>query len=500
MRKALLLAAGPLLSILGLALLYLTNTGMVILGKPYIVRISPELYNETIAVAFVNVNVIPMDREHVLQNQTVLIRNGLIEKIGDEGSVEAPADALVIEGQGNYLMPGLVDMHVHVKEENELLLFVASGVTTVRDMWGTTGLQLWLGFPDQLVMRSRIDQGQLFGPTIYTAGPIMEGQPPTSPIMPVFRTPAEAERSVMWQKEQGYDFVKVYDNLTTETYDAVLKTAESVGLPVVGHVPGQVGLEAVLSGGQLTIEHLTGYIDPDAAAFIIPEERLAEYAEMTRDAGVWNTPTLGLYQKLVPASEVERLRHQPGMAYVSPRRKVLWDFFLKQMRSSLTYEGADYPGRIAEINRKMTKSLYDAGAKLLLGTDTDNPYLVPGFSLHEELAYLVDAGLSPYAALEAGTRNAAEALGRLSEFGTVGEGKRADLVLLEANPLEDVAHASQRVGVMLRGRWLPESQLQDMLLALKDSYRPSLLDRVWPAGLLALGLSFAAWAAFRMRR
>jgi imidazolonepropionase-like amidohydrolase len=488
MRKNLSASAGVLLSISSLTLLYMTNTGMFSFKKPYVELVSRDLIASDYPVVFVNVNVVPMEGERILENQTVIIRDGLIEDIGDYLMVEAPADALRIEAQGKYLMPGLVDMHVHVKDPNELLLFLANGVTSVRDMWGTTGTQLWMGFPDQLDLRARISRGELLGPTIYASGPIMEGDPPTMPLMPVIRTPQEARASVAWQKAQGYDFVKVYDNLTPEAYEAVLLAAQERELPVIGHVPWQVGLDTILSGEQLTIEHLSGYIDPEAAEFIIPEDRLAHYARLTRQAGIWNTPTIVLYQKIGPGSDVEQLEKQPGMEYVSPGMRALWRLFASRMSKSLTYEGDDYPGRIDEIYKRMTRALYENGAGILLGTDTDNPYLVPGFSLHDELTHLVDAGLSPYEALASGTRNAAEALGSLDEFGTIEVGKRADLLLLEANPLEDVANANRRIGVMARGEWFSETQLQDMLVGLKDSYSPSIIERLWPAGLLLLGL------------
>lgn len=488
MKKYLSGGAGVFLSITSLALLYLTNTGILSFKKPYIELFSRDLAGKYTHIAFVNVNVVPMDSERILENQTVIIQDGFIKIIDDYQMVDVPADALLIEAQGKYLMPGLVDMHVHIKDQNELLLFVANGVTAVRDMWGTTGSQLWMGFPDQLNLRSRISRGELFGPAIYASGPIMEGDPPTMPLMPVIRTPEEAWASVAWQKAQGYEFIKVYDNLTPDTYEAVLMAARDQDLPLIGHVPWQVGLDAVLAGGQLTIEHLSGYIDPESAEFIIPEDQLDDYARMTRQAGAWNTPTIALYQKIGPGSDMEQLERQPGMEYVSPGMRVLWRLFAGQMSKSLVYEGEDYPERIDEIYKNMTRALHENGAGILLGTDTDNPYLVPGFSLHEELGHLVDAGLSPYEALRTGTFNAALALGKLDEFGTIEAGKRADLLLVEANPLEDVANANLRVGVMLRGRWMPESELLEMLSGLRASFIPSIFERLWPAGLLLLGL------------
>jgi imidazolonepropionase-like amidohydrolase len=498
MKKFLLGAAGIAFSIASLALLFLTNTGILDTRKPYITQISGERIGESGTAAFVRVNVVPMDSERVLLNQTVIVRDGLIDQIGDHAIVAVPLNTRVIEADGLYLMPGLVDMHVHVKEENELLLFVANGVTAVRDMWGTTGFQLWLGFPDQLELRDKISQGRLLGPTMYAAGPIMEGEPATMPLMPVFRTSEAARESVAWQKRQGYEFIKVYDNLTPDTYEAILGAAQVYDLPVIGHVPWQVGLDAVLAGNQHSIEHLSGYIDPEAVAFLIPEDRLQHYAILTGQAGVWNVPTIALYQKIGPGSDRQQLENQPGMEYVSPRMRVLWRLFARQMSRSLTYEGPDYPSRIDEIYKRMTRALHENEAGILLGTDTGNPYLVPGFSLHEELAHLVDAGLSPFEALAAGSRNAAEALGRGHEFGTVEPGKRADLLLLQANPLDDVANANRRVGVMLRGQWFTDSELQEMLLELKASHSPAAVDRLWPAALLFLGLLISARSLLKM--
>ena len=160
--------------------------------------------------------------------------------------------------------------------------------------------------------------------------------------------------------------------------------------------------------------------------------------------------------------------------------------FLYLMASKThTYEGADYPERIAELNRRMVVALHEAGAGILLGTDAAQAYHLPGFAIHEELAYLAEAGLSPYETLEAGTRNAAAAMDKSDDFGTIEIGKRADLILLEANPLEDVSNVQKRIGVVVRGRWLTEAQLQSMLDGLVESYKPSLLDRVWPFALIA---------------
>ena len=491
MKRTFYYIAIVLLVVAGIGLTLLSNNGFLSFRQPYILQKSAELRPDNMPIAFVDVNVVPMDSERILENQTVLVRDGRIAEIGARETVDVLSDVEVIDGDGKYLMPGLADMHVHVKEENELLLFVAHGVTTVRDMWGTTGMQLALGFPDQLAMRAQTASGELIGPTIYTAGPLLEGDPPTSPLMTAYRTPEEAAEAVRWQKAQGYDFIKIYDNLSPATYDAIVKTADEVGLRVAGHVPKQVGLDGAFASGQHTIEHLSGYIDSDAAALLIPEDQLAQYAVMTREAGVWNCPTLGVYQMHVPADELPRLEQRPEMAYVSPRMKILWQtMFRPGAMQNISYAG-HYPTRINELNTQMMRVLHEHDAKFILGTDTDNPYLVSGTSLLDELDYLVEAGFTPYEAIAAGTRNAADALERFDEFGTVTAGKRADLILLAANPLDDVRNVRQQAGVMVRGQWFAQADLQLMLDELVASYRGNWLERFWPVGLLAMAIFMA---------
>ena len=488
MQKFMSILPSALLILVGIALLLPANNGLINFNKPYLLGVMESLPEANPIVAFEHVKAIPMDNERMLADQTVIVREGIIDEIGASGEVRVPPGAQRIDGTGKYLLPGLVDMHVHIEDENDLLLYAANGVTTVRNLWGNSELKLRIGMPNQLEMRDQIAGGELFGPTIYTSGPIMEGDPPNSPLMPVVRSPEDAVKSIAWQKAQGYDLVKVYDNLSPETYAAVLQAARDHEMPVVGHVPFAVGLEAVMDGGQVTIEHLSGYIDSDAGEFIIPEDQLADYAELTQEAGVWNIPTIGLYQNTVPADDVERLEAQPGVEYFSPVMRVIMRMFIGQLSASVTYAGEDYPERIEQIYLQTTRALNEAGAKVALGTDATNSYLVPGFSLHDELGYLIQAGFTPFEAIEAGTRNAAGALGKSDEFGTIEPGKRADLILVSANPLDEVSHLRNREGVMLRGRWLTQASLQALLDDLAGSYTPTVIERLWPLGLVAVGV------------
>ena len=487
MNKNLRVFFSGLLLLVGLGLFYLTNKGVLSFEKAAIFQISSELPAQNPPVAIDQVNLVPMDSERVIENQTVIVRDGLIETIGDSDQVTIPENAMIVDGEDKYLIPGLVDMHVHIESENDMLLFVANGVTSVRNMWGNTGKKLQVGLPDQLQLRRQIEQGALLGPTIYTAGPIMEGRPSFHPLAEVFTTPEEAAQSIAWQKAQGYDFIKVYDNLSPEVYAAIIAAGRENNMPVVGHVPFAVGLDNALNSGQQTIEHLAGYIDSDEVRFLIAEDQLQEYAQKTQQAGVWNVVTLSVYpvSKETPAG-MERLKNQPAMAYISPGMRLMTPFLYKMTANAHTYKGEDYAQRIAGLNRRMVQALHEEGAGILLGTDSAQFYHIPGFSIHEELALLVDAGLTPYEALEGGTRNAALVLGRLDEFGTLTAGKRADMILLDGNPFEDVSNVQNRAGVMVNGRWFSEEQLQSLLNGLVESYRPTLIDRLWPL-LFAIG-------------
>lgn len=476
------------LLIVGIILSILTNTGLLSFRKNYIYGVSGAI--SSAVTAFVDVTVIPMDSERIIKHQTVIVRDGVIELIGSSKQVNVPSEALVIDGRGKYLMPGLVDMHVHVEYPNDLLLFVANGVTSVRNMWGNTEKKRWFGLPDQLEIKEQISAGVLFGPTMYTAGPILEGEPANHPLMDSFASPEEAAKSVAWQKAQGYDFIKVYDHLSSDVYEAIITAAKEQDMPVVGHVPFAVGVNRVLESGQLTIEHLTGYVDPDEVRFIVPEDQLAEYALKTKEAGVWNCVTLTEYPKSKQTPEAfDQLQHQPGMIYQSPSTRLLSPFMYYMASKSHTYEGEDYPQRIAELNQQMVHALHEAGAGILLGTDAAQAYHLPGYSVHEEMALLVEVGLSPYEALAAGTKNAALALGKENEFGLVAEGQRADLVLLNSNPLEDVANANDRAGVLLRGRWYSAEELQSMLDDLANSYQPTWWERLLPLVLVVIAVS-----------
>ena len=358
--------------------------------------------------------------------------------------------------------------------EYEFSLLLANGVTTIRNM---------IGDPKHLQWRESIQSGELLGPTIYTAGPIIDGDPPMWPGSVVVTTVEEARATVFKQKEAGYDFLKVYNGLSREAYDALIAAARTYRMPVVGHVPDEVGLLHALQSGLRSIEHLEGY---DTALLRegavkghlfswdrLDEKRFAEIARRTEHAGTWNCPTLVVFQKWIAPEEKDLLRQrlaQKGAKYVSPQTVRSWrleETYLKDV----SREWAQGIRVTDKVRKQIVKALHDAGARILLGTDYLNPFVIPGFSIHEELRNLVDAGLTPYEAIRAGTRDAAEFLGALDEFGTIEVGKRADLLLLDENPLLDVRNVERIAGVMVRGRWLPGNELRERLERIAKSFR-----------------------------
>lgn len=409
-----------------------------------------------------NVNLITMTSEETLYGMTVVIENGVITEISDSVSPSIAEGAVVVDGIGRYLIPGLSDMHVHTNNPRDLPLFLAHGVTTVQNMWGyeRTLLKI-LGFPSQKTLRDRIESGLIVGPRIYTSGPVLEGEEMTHPFMTKVVEPAQGRREVIRQFEAGYDFIKVYDYLSADVYDAIVDQAAALNVPVKGHVPFDVGLDGVLESGQVSIDHLNGYLNPDTALLLIDRDELAQYARRTADAGVWNCPTVVIWQQRHLAEEDTKGRKaHPGRGYYTPMQKFFERMSIRALSGSTPEP--DYRRRMKEVSYPVIRALSDAGAGIITGTDAGNPFVFPGWSLHEELEFLVEAGLSPYSALRASTVDAARYLGISDVAGTVEIGKRGDLVLLGSNPLEDITHSRDIVGTVVKGVWYLQEELFQM--------------------------------------
>lgn len=385
-----------------------------------------------------NVNLISMIDDTINEKYTVLVTNGIISAVGPADSIIKPLGAQLIDGTGQYLIPGLVDMHVHYWFSHlEDPLYLANGVTAIQNMWGS-----------QDILRIRLfNNNRATGLRIFTAGPIMDGPNPIHRHSLVVNNAEEAKLAVLDQQSQGYDAIKVYELLSPETYQAITETAKAMGLRVLGHVPRQLGLSLALSSGQHSIEHLSGY----SLANIDIEAR------MTKDHNVWNTPTLAISHIVRDESTIE------GLEYVSPNTIKTW----REYKAAMPVEQI-VPK--LEHQQELVRVLHRQKARLLAGTDANNPFVVPGFSLHSELEYLAGAGLSPYEALKTATFNPAVALGQIDTMGTIEPGKWADMVLLSKNPFEDIRNTRTITGTMLRGIWYGSQALQEQLNRLKAGH------------------------------
>ena len=432
------------------------------------------------AIAFENVSVIPMDSDRALLHQTVLVREGRIVAIGPARTVNIPPRAQRIDGHGRFLMPGLVDMHAHLMGGADLAadlsLFLAYGVTTIRQMSGA---------PKVLDLRRKIIEGSVLGPTIFTVGELIDGDPPVfNQATTVVTTPEQARLEVDRQKQAGYDEVKVYDNLLSAQYDAVIGEAARVGIAVVGHVPKDVPVEHALQSHQASIEHLMGYltyVQRSDSPFVfhhrnasleagshqsvghvsnellempkwVDPGRIQEIAKLTVQAGTWSVPTLVQLENAKRKEEYPQAWARPGMQYATQSMRDWWN-------SDAETSDPDARARLLEVRRSMVRALHEAGAKLLIGTDTPHPFVLPGLAVHDEMRNFIAAGLTPYEALWSATRGPAQFLDQSNEFGVVATGARADLVLLEANPLLNIDNASSIVGVMAGGKWLSKERL-----------------------------------------
>jgi imidazolonepropionase-like amidohydrolase len=442
--------------------------------------------------AFVNVNVIPMDRERVLKDQTVIVRDGRIVEIGPADKIKVHIDARRVDGRGKYLMPGLVDMHAHLFSDDafpdrlagdELAIMLANGVTTIRLMIGT---------PEHLKLREQVAKGNLLGPTIYAASPQLSGRSFGENFNGrVVTTPDEARHAVRDFKAAGYDFIKLTFFISRPVYDAVIETAKETGIRVIGHVDPQVGLQRALEAGQ-QIEHLDSYFEAvlaDNAPIkvsvsgvsvwrmpnwesldYIDERKIAEVTAATAKARVWSCPTLTFLKLAFGTGQSdEEIRARPDYRFIPPKLREAMAGPRQRFWSSPPLEKRRQ--QFVRVRNQLVKAIHDAGGKIMAGSDAPEWFLLYGYTLHRELKSLVDAGLTPYAALEAATRNPSEFLNTLDTVGTVERGKRADLVLLEANPLDDIANTERRAGVMVRGRWLAEAELKQMLDAIAPRFQ-----------------------------
>ena len=435
--------------------------------------------------AFTNVNVVPMTADRIDSDRTVIVTEGRIAATGDSAGVEIPPGARIIDGSGKYLAPGLADMHAHPMTTADLDAYLANGVTLIRALWGE---------PAVLDLREEVASGAIAGPRIVTGGRIVDGEPVIHYGTESVLNAADALEVVARHRAAGYDFIKVYSNLSIEAFDAIAEAAAAHGIPFAGHIPDAVPAAHAFRSGMQTAEHLIGigpatlregaeyytrfHPDfPDYAARIgtgeialdevYDDAKLKELAELARETGIWTVPTLTTIRGTAASpEEMAAFSEREATGYVDYTVKSFWHLSaaFRAAWTPDTYRGARLQ---LEQDLRQLKALHDAGARILAGTDAPNPWAYVGFGMVDELELYVEAGLPPFAALQTATTAPAEFMNEAGRSGIVAEGARADLVLLGGNPLENVAAYRDIAGVMAAGQWFDRDELDSRLAAIK---------------------------------
>ena len=430
-------------------------------------------------LVFAHVNVIDATGTPVQSDMSVVVRDGHIADIGKSPEVRVPEGATVVDGHGKYLIPGLWDMHVHTAfgdwvppDENiTLRLFVANGITGVRDM----GSDL----PVVKKWRAAIAAGKLVGPRMVIAGPMLDGPTPRFPSSAPVANAADGARVVSELQAQGVDFIKIQSLIPRDGYFAAARRAKELGIPFVGHVPDAIRASEASNAGQRSIEHFTGIFEgcstiedqlikgPKSLGRNVstydPERAKALIALMAKNQ-TWQVPTLVWErgQWLIDAIDKS---HDPLIQYAPAAWKSrTWPMFTDSILKDMDTDPLSVRKKFVQMELDMTLAMFKAGVPFMAGTDTAaGVHVFPGFSLHEELALFVKAGLTPLQALQTATLNPAKFLGREAEMGTVEKNKIADLVLLDANPLDEIGNTRRIRGVVLAGRYFARADLDRML-------------------------------------
>ena len=437
-------------------------------------------------VVITDVNVVDVRTGEIHPEQTVIIDRGRIVSVGSRKDTRYPRNApVIINGKGFYLIPGLWDMHVHLvfgdwfplAQEISLPLFVANGVTGVRDMGSELAtVQAW---------RNEIEGQRLIGPRIMTSGPMLDGPKPRFPSSIAIATPEDGRRAVDTLKQSGADFIKLQSLLPRDAVFAIADEAKKQEMPFEGHVPDSVRADEMSNAGMRSFEHLIDIFEgssPLEDAFLKGDktetkflasydpERAAVLAAVLAKNQTWQCPTLvwergGNLIDVTDFSKDQRAKFVP--AYWKDRT---WKSFTKEIEAEFNEDSLETRKKFIDKELEVVQLLHNAGVPFLAGTDTPpGVYIFPGFSLHEELQRFVAAGFSPLEALQTATLNPARFFQMEDQFGTIEKGKWADLVFLDANPLEDIRNTQKVAAVVLNGRYFSKADLQKLLLHVEEA-------------------------------
>ena len=468
-------------------------------GLTLLVFLSPLFYSapqptpsaKPSSLVLAHITVIDTTGEAAKPDMTVVIWGDRIVAMARSGEIRPPKNAETVNGTGKFLIPGLWDMHVHWYEKDYLPLFIANGVTGIRQMFGAPIHHQW---------RKEILAGRLLGPHMLIASPIVDGPKPVWPGSIAVANASEARQAVIQVKRSGADFVKVYSLLPRDAYFAIADESKKQAIPFEGHVPESISLEEAANAGQSSVEHLTGVLmacssheaellksaqqtsaaiaqgQLSSTGFWGPEYRqrqglaLSTYSREKSESifgelkryHTWQCPTLTVLRSMA-FSDDPSFAKDPRLKYIPRDIVSSWDPKADIFLRTKTAEDWSLGKKVFSKELAIVGAMQRAGVEILAGTDTLNPYCLPGFSLHDELGLLVQSGLTPIEALQTATLNPARFQGRENELGSVATGKIADLVLLDANPLDDIGNTRKISAVVFGGRFFSRASLDEML-------------------------------------
>ncbi len=420
----------------------------------------------------------------VLRSATVILEHGRIRSIFLSGEASSPAGIRRVDGTGKWLMPSLTDMHAHVENERLMRLLlgrddISNGEITDADIFlpyvanGVLQILNMGGMSEAIGQRAAIESGRVLGPHMTLAAMIDGGDP----IWPIgftrsAATPADGRQTVRNIQAEGYDVIKTYSGLDQATFEAIVDESRKLGMRVIGHIPGRRAdaTEQFVRHDFDMVVHAEefAYQAPDVS---LAEENIDRYVALAKQAGTWLTSTLTLDERIAEQMrDFSTLERRPELKYLHPLTRELW--IDRNGYKNPTPERAAMVDAVVEFNRKLVKAFVDGGVPVIPGTDSVVPGIAPGFSLHDEFESLSRAGLANDYILFADTNLAAQWLGVLSDRGTVEVGKRADLLLLDANPVADISNTRKIAAVISSGRYFSRSQLDNMMEDLARRYDP----------------------------
>ncbi len=428
------------------------------------------------ALLLSNVNVIDVRKGTIIDHQHIVIDSGKIKQI--TGTALNPQNfGEHIDGTGKFVLPGLAEMHAHIpppttspkRLEETLFLYLSNGITTIRGM---------LGAPNHLELREQVKKGEVLGPRIFTSSPSLNGNSVSSE--------EEAIAKVTAYQKDGYDFLKIHPGIKRNVFDSLVKTANEVGIPFAGHVPVDVGIRHALESSFASIDHIDGFLEGlvPASENVTPSEngffgynftsladasQIDELVALSKEHKVWIVPTQSLFERWFAPVSVDILLQQPEMKYMPVSTLKNWERIkLNSTGPDSGFDETQWESFIS-IRRQLLKALQEDGQGILLGSDAPQLFNVPGFSIHHEIEGMERAGLTPLEIIQSGTINPARFFGMEEDFGEIKEGLAADLIVLEANPLQNLSSLKNISGVVLQGKWLSKEKIDLKLVEIANN-------------------------------